>query len=294
VGLLSRAMALKPDIVCLPECLSKLGIKDAQDPEPVPGPTTRIFMALAKAHSCYIICPFHTIREEREYNSAVIIDRTGEIAGIYDKVHPVTVAHDYTSFEGVTPGASVPTFDLDFGRIGIQICFDIGFPETWAELAGKGARLVFWPSAYTGGLPLQAYAYQHHYYVVSAVRTDMSRIIDPCGTVVAHTTCRQKVAYYDLSLDFMVAHNDFNYTVPREIMAKYGDRVRISSCADEGCFLVEPMDDGVTGEGLQKEFGFESIQQYHDRHRAGYASIQRGEKPHAQAAAHGRRPQWSE
>jgi beta-ureidopropionase len=292
--LVSQAMSLAPDIVCLPENLSKLGITDTHDPEPVPGPTTLFFMDLARVHRCYFICPLLTKREGRVHNSAVIIDRAGQIMGIYDKVHPVTVEHDYTSFEGLTPGGSVPTFDLDFGRVGIQICFDIGFPESWAELSDRGARLVFWPSAYTGGFPLQAYAWQHHYYVVSSVRTDMSRIIDPCGNIVAQTTARHKVAWYDLSLDFVVAHNDFNYRVPREILAKYGDRVRIRSCADEGCFLAEPTDENISMATLQEEFGFESIQQYHDRHRAGYPAALRGEKPRAQAAAHGRRPQYSD
>jgi predicted amidohydrolase len=59
----------------------------------------------------------------------VIIDGPGDVAGIYDKVHPVTVKHHYSAFEGLTPGATVPAFDLDFGRVGIQICFDISFPR---------------------------------------------------------------------------------------------------------------------------------------------------------------------
>jgi beta-ureidopropionase len=294
VELVSQAMSLAPDIVCLPENLSKLGITESRDPEPVPGPTTTVFMEMARAHHCYIICPLLTKRDGRVHNSAVIIDRSGGIAGIYDKVHPVTVEHDYSSFERLTPGKSVPAFDLDFGRVGIQICFDIGFPESWAELANGGARLVFWPSAYAGGFPLQAYAWHHHYYVVSSVRTYTSRIIDPCGTIVAQTTARQKVAWYDLSLDFAVVHNDFNYRVPREILAKYGDRVRIRSYEDEGCFLVEPVDDSITMAELQKEYGFESARQYYDRHRAGYPAALRGEKPLPQAAAHGPRPQYSE
>jgi hypothetical protein len=80
--------------------------------------------------------------------------------------------------------------------------------------------------------------------------------------------------------------------VPREILAKYGDRVRIRSYADEGCFFAEPTDDSISMAELQKEFGFESFQQYHDRHRVGYAALMRGEKPPSQTAAHGHRPQY--
>jgi len=120
-------------------------------------------------------------------------------------MHPVTTSSDYTVFEGGTaPGGRLSdgaalTFDLDFGRIGIQICFDAGFPETWQALADQGARIVFWPSAYNGGFPLRVYAYLHHYYVVSSVRTDKSRIIDPCGTILAQTDDLASIIYRDIN-----------------------------------------------------------------------------------------------
>ncbi|MCX8183478.1 MAG: carbon-nitrogen hydrolase family protein [Crenarchaeota archaeon] len=127
----------------------------------------------ARAAKCYIICPILTKRRGKIWNSAILIGRNGEIIGIYDKVHPVTSSSDYTVFEGgVSPGKEALAFDLDFGRVGIQICFDIIFPESWRELAEKGVKIVFWPSAYNGGFPLQVYAYLHQYYVVSSVRSE--------------------------------------------------------------------------------------------------------------------------
>jgi predicted amidohydrolase len=294
VALAERAMALGPDILCLPECFSKVGIKGGRDAEPVPGPTTRVFMRMAREHACYVVCPLRTRREGRVWNSAVLIDRSGAICGIYDKLHPVTSRYDYTSFEGVVPGTSAPVFDLDFGRVAVQICFDAGFPETWADLAAQGARLVFWPSAYNGGFLLRTYAYLHQYYVVSSVRTDHARIIDPCGAVLAETTPRQQLVYRDLNLDFVVAHYDFNCGIPARIQAAYGDRVTVRSYFEEGHFLVEPVDDTISCRQLQEEFGFEDTGHYHDRHRIGYAAIARGRKPPTQQAAHGRRPQWSQ
>lgn len=72
----------------------------------------------------------------------------------------------------VMPGKELPVFDTDFGRIGIQICFDIGWRDGWKELADKGAQLVIWTSAYDGGNLLHTYAAHNMYYVVSSVRTD--------------------------------------------------------------------------------------------------------------------------
>ena len=167
----------------------------------MPGPTTDAVARRAREHGCYVICPIKTVRQGVYWNSAVVIDRTGEILGIYDKVHPVTTSSDYTVFEGgIAPGpVDPPVFDLDFGRIGIQICFDAGFPETWQALADKGAQIVFWPSAYNGGFPLQVYAYLHHYYVISSVRTDKSRIIDPLGGILAETDDVTSVIYRDIN-----------------------------------------------------------------------------------------------
>jgi hypothetical protein len=130
--------------------------------------------------------------------------------------------------------------------------------------------------------------------VVSSVREDKSRIINPCGTIVAQTSSRHKIAWYDLSLDFVVVHNDFNYSIPRALLARYGDRVRVTSYAEEGCFLAESADETLAMAEVMREFSFESIEQYHDRHRTGYQAIIRGEKPVPQMAAHGPRPRYGE
>ncbi len=294
--LIDMALRYKPDIICLPEAFTTFSVrgKSKQElAEPVPGPTTEAIAKKAKEGNCYIICPIITKREGKIWNSAIVIDRSGDIVGIYDKVHPVTSSPDYTVFEnGVTPGREIPVFDLDFGRIGIQICFDICFPEGWSELAKKGAKLVFWPSAYNGGFALQAYAYVHHYYVVSSVRSDRSMIIDPCGRILAETDWFVNVIYYDINLDYVVCHYDFNYSIPDEILKKYGDRVRVRSYRDDDLFLVEPMDEKITTEALMHEFGFESLEQYAQRHRVAYKYIHRGLAPPPQKAAHGDRPQY--
>jgi hypothetical protein len=249
---------------------------------------------MARASKCYIICPIVTKRGLKVWNSAIVIDRSGDVLGIYDKVHPVTSSHNYAVFEnGVTPGCTVPTFDLDFGRIGIQICFDAGFPESWEELQRRGAKMVFWTSAYNGGFPLQAYAYLHHYYVITSVRSDKSRIIDPCGIILTETDPHVNVIFHDINLDFMVAHYDFNYSIPDRIMKAYPGRVEIRSHIDDGHFIVEPIDDSLTMDQLQREFGLESTFQYHQRHRDAFQRIHRRKPPLAQKAAHGDRPQYA-
>jgi beta-ureidopropionase len=297
LALFDRALKHKPDLVCFPETFTGSGIygKASQETaEPVPGPTTDAFARRARAHRCYVICPLRTAREGRQWNSAVVIDRSGDVLGVYDKVHPVTTSPDYTVFEdGVFPGGEPCVFDLDFGRIGIHICFDAGFPETWAVLAKKGARVVFWPSAYHGGFALQAYAYLHHYYVVTSVHSERSRIIDPCGRVVAETDSLVNLAVRDINLDFMVAHYDFNFGIPDRLEDAYPGRVRVTSYVEDGHFLIEPTDPALSMAQLEAEFGIESSLEYHDRHRAGYAALYAGRTPTPQRALHGKRAQYA-
>lgn len=294
-GLLERAMKQRADLVCLPEAFPVVGISTpvAVHAEPVPGPTTDAAAKLAREHRCHVICPLITRRDGRHRNSAVVIDRKGGIVGAYEKVCPVTTSHDYTVFEsGLTPGEDLPVFDLDFGRIGIQICFDAGFPENWQKLADKGAMMIFWPSAYHGGTPVATYAALHNCYVVTSVRTDHSRIIDPCGTLMAQTDPITNVAWRDINLDYAVCHYDFNYPIPDRIQNAYGGRVEIRPHIDDGLFLVEPIDPAITIAQLQKEFGFESRAQYHQRHRDAYAQFARGRVPQPQQAAHGDRAMY--
>ncbi len=299
LALFDRALKQKPDLVCFPEGFIGLGSKEWK-PETVPGPTTDAFARRAKVCRCYVICPIPTARDGREWNSAVVIDRAGEILGVYDKAHPVTSSPDYTLFEtgplarnGLFPGGEPPVFDLDFGRVGIQICFDAGFPENWETLARKGAKAVFWPSAYDGGFPMQAYACLHHYYVITSVNRARSRIIDPCGRVVANTDERVNFVVQDVNLDFVVAHYDFNWGIPDRIMDAYPDRVKVTSYREDAHFIVEPTDRALTTAKLCAEFGFEPASQYHERHRKAHAALRAGKPPVPQTAAHGNRGQHS-
>jgi len=296
MGLLDRACALQPDLVCLPETFTTVGTSKSlprmEKSESVPGPTTDAAARRAKRHRCYVVCPLATFRHGRHFNSAVLLDRDGQIAGIYDKACPVISAPDYTDLEdGLTPGpAEIPIFDLDFGRVAIQICFDLGFPENWEQVRQKGARLVLWPSAYDGGFPLRAFASLHRYYVITSVRFGQSRVIDPCGEILLETGRDNPVICRDVNLDYVVAHTDYHRSIPDKIRAAYGDRVSVRATSQgSNHFIVEPMDPALTCRRLQEEFGFESTFQYHDRHRAIHPLLRAGQPAPPQIALHGNR-----
>lgn len=295
--LCDKALKEKPDLVCIPETFTAAGVwnkKLTDSAEPLDGPTISAFAKKAREGNCYVICPIITRERDHLFNSAVLLDRTGRVTGVYHKHCPVTTSHDYSVIEdGVTPGSNLPVFDLDFGRIGMQICFDAGFPENWQRLADQGVRAVIWPSAYDGGFPLRAYAYLHHIWVISATSSGKSRIIDPCGEVLKETDSSTPIIQRDINLDYVVAHLDFNMGVPDRIKAKYGSRVDVRTWdPGSGHFIVEPMDDTISTKQLCEEFGLEPTFQYHNRHREAYKELRKGGKAKPQAALHGKRAQY--
>ena len=77
---LHAAGRARVDIACLPEELA--GTKAA----PVPGPTTQAVGRLAKQYGMYVVCPIREQAGKEQYNTAVLIDRQGEIAGRYRKI----------------------------------------------------------------------------------------------------------------------------------------------------------------------------------------------------------------
>ena len=152
VELLHEAAAQGADIACLPEAFPVRGITsggtDDRWYEPVPGGETfQRMAAVARERSMYIVAPVLGLDGAGlRRNVGMVIDRNGNYVGGYNKVH-LTM----TEIEawGITAGNSWPVFELDFGKIGITICYDVFFPEGYRILALKGADIIYHPTMYS-------------------------------------------------------------------------------------------------------------------------------------------------
>lgn len=71
------------------------------------------------------------------FNAVRLYSPTGAIVAAYDKTH--LIGGDRETF---APGASLPVFQAGAWTVGIQVCFDMRFPENWRILRRKGAELV--------------------------------------------------------------------------------------------------------------------------------------------------------
>jgi len=293
--LLEKACALHPDIVCLPEVFASVGIEYERVEEvaqPVPGPITDMAADAARRHSTYVICPLMEARNGRVYNSAVLIDRQGQVAGTYEKIHPVTSSSDYTLLEhGVTPGSEAKVFEADFGRLGILICFDINWPEEWAELKRRGAEIVFWPSAYSGGFPLQVYAFLHSYYVVSSTH-DVSRIVDLTGQILDHTGRASPVVSARLDLEKGVFHGDFNWVQIEPLRARYGRDVTVRILQDEALMTIQSQREDLTVARIIQEMGLEVLPDYLARNERAQDALREGRTPAPQHPSYLSRQQY--
>jgi len=269
--LIEQAAAERPDIICLPETFLKLNVQFlelAEVAETVPGPTTDLVGALARKHACYIICPLTVIYGAKFMNDAVLISRQGGVVGAYSKIHPVVSDARFENLEkGVTPASEARVFETDCGRIGMQICFDIHWDETWAELKRKGAEIVFWCSAYDGGRHLSVHAWNNHYYVVSAVKSRYARIIDIMGEVLAVTGERDGVVAHTIDLDVGLFHLDFNAEQIPKIRARYGPDVTMQIWHQEDVFTLEANRHDLSVADLIQEFQLDTLDAYLERNQ---------------------------
>ncbi|MCW8090748.1 carbon-nitrogen hydrolase [Alteromonas sp. ASW11-130] len=116
--------------------------------EPIPGPATEYFGALAEKHNIVLVTSLFEKRAAGLYhNTAVVFDRSKEIAGRYRKMHIPDDPGFYEKFY-FTPGdMGFTPIDTSVGRLGVLVCWDQWYPEAARLMALAGAEILFYPTA---------------------------------------------------------------------------------------------------------------------------------------------------
>ncbi|MFC1552813.1 carbon-nitrogen hydrolase family protein [Candidatus Latescibacterota bacterium] len=245
----------KPDIICLPETFGTF----VETAEKLSGTIINEFASIAKKYNSYIICPVHTINKNKIYNSAVLIDRDGNIQGQYDKIHPTEGECD----SGTTPGSSPPpVFKTDFGTIGILICYDINWMQEWRSLKEQGAEIVFWPSAYPGSRMLSSYAWIYKYYIVGCPRYNPANIFDMTGDLIDKSGIYTPWAFATLNMEKIFCEIDYHVRKANDIIKKYGERVLVKFYHEEDWVTVESCSPDLTIKEIIDEFELTSHWDY--------------------------------
>jgi N-carbamoylputrescine amidase len=115
--------------------------------EPVPGPITDAFSALAREVGVVIVPNLFERDGDLTYDCSPVIDADGRLAGRTRMVHITEYAcvHEQQYYAPGNLGA--PVFDTRIGRLGVAICYDRHFPEYMRALGVGGADLVVVPQA---------------------------------------------------------------------------------------------------------------------------------------------------
>ncbi len=231
------------DLVALPEFAVNGGRQGsaAEVAEPMQGPVLDIMGAAARKHKTYVIVPLYLAEGvssgKKVCNACVLLDRQGRVAGVYRKVY--VVADDANVLEGgALPGKDFPVFQCDFGKVGIQVCFDMCYDAGWETLARKGAEIVVWSTQSPQIIGAQCRSHEHHYYLLTSTWRNNATLVDPTGAVIAQTTTPSSVLVEQIDLSYVLLDWQVKLENGKALADKYGKAVgfRYSEAEDGGIF----------------------------------------------------------
>ena len=204
---LNEAGGAGADIVCIGETVEMAGTNQPalETATELGGRNTRRLREIARKHRMYIVGSVNIREDGQVRNMGVLINRDGEIAGTYRKVHlPFAEV-----LNGVVPGDEFPVFETDFGKVGMQICYDNFFPESARSLALNGAEIIFLPIWGDGRWDDTAWEVMTRsraidnsvYFVASRYDGGRSMIVDPAGKILQDSGQEQGVFIYEVDLN---------------------------------------------------------------------------------------------
>jgi deaminated glutathione amidase len=150
---LADAAGQGADLAVFPEATQiRFGSDLAAAAEPLDGPFCAGLAAAAKDAGAGLVAGvFEPAPDGRVYNTAVVYNQTGERLAEYRKLH-LFDAFGQRESDLVAPGAEIVSCELGGIRVGLEICYDIRFPELSRTLAVGGATLLVVPAAWAAGL----------------------------------------------------------------------------------------------------------------------------------------------
>ena len=192
--------------------------------EEIPGPSTEALERECARLELYVVCGLLERDGDALRNTAVLVGPDGLI-GTYRKTHLPFLGVD----RFVVPGDELRVYDTPLGRIGIEICYDLRFPEVTRTLALRGADIIAHPTNFPMAAKIQtelitvARAAENRIYLLTANRVGKERwgefcgwsqIVDPFGKRLAEAGEREETLLVG-EVDVEKAR-DKDYVIPGE------------------------------------------------------------------------------
>ena len=197
-----------------------------------PHPDIEIFKELAVKHGIWLIPgSMFERREDKIYNTSVVINPEGELVGRYDKMFP------FKPYEaGVESGTDFLIFDIpNIGRFGVSICFDIWFPETTRTLTSQGVEVLIHP-VLTGTVDrdvelsiARSTAAMFQCYVVDinglgSGGNGRSCIINPAGSVLYQSAGQEDILMMEIDLELVRRQRETGIMGLGQLLKSFRDR----------------------------------------------------------------------
>jgi predicted amidohydrolase len=187
VGRMEEAAGLGAEIVVFPECAVPGYMWDSEEEampyaEEIPGPSTELLEREAARLGMHVVCGLLERAGDSLRNAAALVGPDGLI-GTYRKTHLPFLGVDRFA----VPGDELPVYDTPLGRIGVEICYDLRFPEVTRTLALKGAEIVAHPTNFPVAARGQtelitvARAAENRIFLLTANRSGKERSAEFCG-----------------------------------------------------------------------------------------------------------------
>ena len=235
---LEQAAAAGAELLVLPECAIPGYMFDSAAEalpfaEEIPGPSTEALVDACRRLGAHVVCGLLERDGDELYNAAVLAGPDG-LVGKYRKTHLPFLGVDRFTAQG----DELPVYDTPLGRIGLEICYDLRFPEATRTLALKGAEIVAHPTNFPVAARIQtelitvARAAENRIFLLTANRVGKERrgefcgwsqIVDPYGRRLAEAGETEEAL---LVAEIEVAQaRDQDYVIPGEYeLYLFGDR----------------------------------------------------------------------
>lgn len=260
---MADVLTQQPDIVLLPELCDRPKNFTQQDYLAYivqrDDTVLQFLKTTAKTHRIFLLYP--TVRAAGNgifFNSVFFIGPQGETIGIYDKNHPCIGEYE----DGFQGGTAPLVLDCDLGRLGFVLCFDLNFTGLLEQYRTLKPDLLFFSSAFHGGLLQNWWAYRSGAYFISAAAGLGAAVIAPTGQSLAASTNYYPSAVYTVNLDRAVVHLDYNREKISSAMARYQTAVGVQDPGNLGSVLLTSESDARSIQEILQEFQIEPLDDY--------------------------------
>ncbi len=160
-GFFKKANKSNCDIICFPEIFLTGPLKKGDYSHSLVIKSKKLFSGLSKEYGIYSV--MGSVIEWSGYglyNTSYLFDDKGRILGNYKKNHLV----QKSEAKHLKAGDDVYVFRTTIGKIGIEICRDLLYPEITRKMMIKGAEIIFCPSFWSAKSPSYDWIYNNKYF----------------------------------------------------------------------------------------------------------------------------------